>query len=659
MSLQYRADIDGLRAVAVLAVVLFHLGVPLISGGFIGVDIFFVLSGFLITSILKNDISNNQFSLLKFWERRIRRIAPALFFVVIFCLLAGWYLLLPDDFKRLSQQVFSVSTFSSNILFYLQSGYFDADNETKPLLHTWSLSVEEQFYFIFPLALYGFKKFFSSSTLKILVSLFLISLVTSIYGVYTYPSATFYLLPTRMWELLLGAIISFCPPCPVLSKKYVELCSVSTLILIGISIFTFNRDTPIPGWAALIPCLSVGLLIWIGGMYRSITSKFLSLKPLVFVGKISYSWYLWHWPIIVFYKYYTPRSLAVYDLTSIFIATFFLSIVSWKFIETPMRTHAYQRKTVFLTFVLFLLAMITASLFLQSQKGISNRFSPSALAYSQAEHDKNPFQSACNRPSLNTIRQDKICTTNPDSGIPPSFLIWGDSHADAMAPVFYTLSKELGINGYVATYDGCPPILNAYQTGRGTDFYCKEFNNEISRLIERHHIKAIFLVSAWGNWMFNQRVHLDKPATTVRPTDLPQDINFDALAGLSGTIQVISKRKIHIYLVQTVPTASFDPPRELSLNQTFPRRGDERNFIPIVSYTKIRQPILFISRMNEGNQNLSILDPINYFCDVNRCNISKDGRSLYYNGGHISTFGAEQLRVLFYPTLSGFRATTP
>lgn len=337
MSLQYRADIDGLRAVAVLAVVLFHLGVPLISGGFIGVDIFFVLSGFLITSILKNDISNNQFSLLKFWERRIRRIAPALFFVVIFCLLAGWYLLLPDDFKRLSQQVFSVSTFSSNILFYLQSGYFDADNETKPLLHTWSLSVEEQFYFIFPLALYGFKKFFSSSTLKILVSLFLISLVTSIYGVYTYPSATFYLLPTRMWELLLGAIISFCPPRPTLSHKHMELCSFLALILIGISIFVFNKDTPIPGWAALIPCLSVGLLIWIGSTYRSLISKFLSLKPLVFAGKISYSWYLWHWPIIVFYKYAYGLNLSPFEMIIIFVLTLILSILSWRFVETPFR----------------------------------------------------------------------------------------------------------------------------------------------------------------------------------------------------------------------------------------------------------------------------------------------------------------------------------
>lgn len=658
MSLQYRADIDGLRAVAVLAVVLFHLGIPLMSGGFVGVDIFFVLSGFLITSILKNDISNDQFSLLNFWERRIRRIAPALLFVVLFCLLVGWHLFLPDDFKRLSQQVFSVSTFSSNILFYLQSGYFDADNETKPLLHTWSLSVEEQFYFFFPLALYGLTKFFNSSVLKILLSLFLTSLAISIYGVYTYPSATFYLLPTRMWELLLGAIISFCPSRPTLSHKHMELSSFLALILIGVSIFTFNKDTPIPGWAALIPCLSVGLLIWIGSMYRSSTSKFLSLKPLVFVGKISYSWYLWHWPIIVFYKYYIPQPLDIYDLTTIFAVTFSLSILSWKFIETPMRGHSCKRKTIFLTFASFLLAMITLSLFVHAQNGLPNRLGPSALAYSQAEHDKNPLQNACNRPSLDTIKQNKICSTNPDSA-PPSFILWGDSHADAMAPVFYTLSKELGINGYVATYDGCPPIMDALQTGRGADFYCNEFNEEIVKLIERHHIKAIFLVSAWGNWIFNQRVYLEKPTTTALPTDLPQDINTNALAGLNDTIKIISQEKSHIYLVQTVPTASFDPPRELSLNETFKGRGDDRTSIPIVSYTKIRQPILTISHMNEGNPNVSFLDPIAYLCDTDRCHISKNGKSLYYNGGHISTFGAEQLHELFYSALEDLRATTP
>lgn len=322
---------------AVIAVVLFHLGIPLISGGFVGVDIFFVISGFLITSILNDDISNQQFSLLKFWERRIRRIAPALFLVVLSSLFVGWFLFLPDDFQRLSQQIFSVSTFSSNILFFLQSGYFDADNETKPLLHTWSLSVEEQFYFLFPLTLFFITKYTPRNFREILIGLCVLSMGLSFYGVSAFPTATFYLLPTRAWEMLLGALIVFIPSEEHLKRNIRWLTHTIAPILLAASIFQYQNNTPFPGLAALVPCLGAALLIWQGKSSPSVSHKFLMLKPLVFLGKISYSMYLWHWPIIVFYKYTYGSDLLPLDITIIFLSTILISFLSWKYVETPFR----------------------------------------------------------------------------------------------------------------------------------------------------------------------------------------------------------------------------------------------------------------------------------------------------------------------------------
>lgn len=651
-TIQYRADIDGLRAIAVLAVVLFHLSPSLLSGGFVGVDIFFVISGYLITSILRKDISNHEFSLLKFWERRVRRIVPALFVVVFTSLLAGWFLFLPHDYERLSRQALSVAVFASNILFYMQSGYFDTGNETKPLLHTWSLSVEEQFYLFFPLGLFLVTKFVPGYLKSILCAAFIFSLSLSIYGVHTFSTATFYLLPTRMWELLLGALITFFPAKRTLSKCYSEAGSVLGAGLIFFSIFAYSKETIFPGEAALIPCLGAALLLWSGSTYNPGVCRILGLTPFVFIGKVSYSWYLWHWPVLVFYKYYFSQTYELSDIAVLLLSTFLISVLSWKYIETPFRALQVSRAYVFSVFAVVTLATIAFSVFIQFQRGSPGRFEPSVLAYANAQNDKNPNQELCNRPSLDSLRQDKICATFAQAEIAPRFILWGDSHADAIAPAFYALSRQHHINGYIATYDGCPPILNLEQKGRDSSFYCRQFNEEVLRLIERNQIKKIFLVSAWGNWMFNPRLYAAAGDNDHRHESVPKEMNGDVFSGLDETVRLLVRKGLQVYVMQTIPTAEFDPPRELALDAAFIGRESGHAFIPLTSYIKTRGPIEMLSQLYHENTGVTFLDPMGYLCNDQVCNISKDGRSLYYNGGHLSVFGAEQLRELFHSPLN-------
>lgn len=265
MSLTYRADIDGLRAIAVLAVIFFHAGVPGFSGGFVGVDVFFVISGFLITSIIIKEIHAGQFSIARFYERRIRRIFPALFPVIAFTVAISAILFDADTFKGFGKSITATTFFGSNILFWKESGYFDASSITKPMLHTWSLAVEEQFYIFFPILLIAITRFSKSRYFQWLLGIGLVSLITSIYGVYTtHQVASFYLVPTRAWELLCGSILALGVIPQLRSNFHRHLFSIAGLGLIFFSVGRYTEDTLFPGAAALTPVLGASLIIFSG-----------------------------------------------------------------------------------------------------------------------------------------------------------------------------------------------------------------------------------------------------------------------------------------------------------------------------------------------------------------------------------------------------------
>ena len=301
--LKYRAYIDGLRAIAVLAVLFFHADIGC-GGGYVGVDVFFVISGYLITGLILKDLDGGQFQLVKFWERRVRRILPAVAVVLLACLATGWFLLFSLDFKELGESVLAQALLVSNIYFWRESGYFAQAAEMKPLLHTWSLAVEEQFYLLFPFLLIAFKRFSRKSLVPGILLLCCISFSLSVYCSYRHASVNFYFLPTRAWELLLGSFLAAIPAQRTSTRWLTESLSSGGLLAILCAVFFYGPDTRFPGISALLPCVGAALIIWANDHTLTCVGKLLAIRPVVFIGLISYSLYLWHWPMLVFASYW-------------------------------------------------------------------------------------------------------------------------------------------------------------------------------------------------------------------------------------------------------------------------------------------------------------------------------------------------------------------
>ena len=359
--MKYRAEIDGLRALAVVPVILFHAGFELFSGGFVGVDVFFVISGYLITTILIEDIENKCFSIINFYERRARRILPALFFVMLMCIPFAWMWMLPSQMKDFSQSLVAVSLFASNILFWRESGYFAAAVEEKPLLHTWSLAVEEQYYVLFPIFLILAWRYGKNRVFWMIVVMAAISLLLSEWGWRNKVNANFFLAPTRAWELFAGSISAF-----IVQKQGVK--KKNTLALLGLaavvfSIFFYDETTPFPSVYALMPVLGVVLLVLYAGK-GTIVAKLLSTKAFVGIGLISYSAYLWHQPLFAFARLkfgYVPSFL---DYLILIILSFMLAYLSWKYVETPFRIKKkFTRSRIFRYSLLGIITFLAIGLY--------------------------------------------------------------------------------------------------------------------------------------------------------------------------------------------------------------------------------------------------------------------------------------------------------
>ena len=347
--MKYRAEIDGLRALAVLPVILFHAGFEWFSGGFIGVDVFFVISGYLITTIIISEMADGKFSIINFYERRARRILPALFFVMAACLVFAWIWLTPNDLINLGRSLIAVSIFSSNILFWQETGYFDVATELRPLLHTWSLAVEEQYYVLFPIFLMITWRFGMKWILILLSVIFFVSLGAAQWGAYNMPSATFYLLPTRGWELLIGVFTAFYLNYNKHLKSYSlnQALSLLGFIMIVYSIIVFDKTTPFPSLHTLIPTIGTMLLI-LCAVPKTYIHKLLSMKLIVAIGLISYSAYLWHQPLLAFARLSLSEEVSELILFTLCLASLAMAWFSWKFIEAPFRSKKkVSRRSIF------------------------------------------------------------------------------------------------------------------------------------------------------------------------------------------------------------------------------------------------------------------------------------------------------------------------
>ena len=526
--MKYRAEIDGLRAFAVLPVIFFHAGFEWFSGGFIGVDVFFVISGYLITTIIISEMTEGKFSIINFYERRARRILPALFFVMLICIPFAWMWMLPDALENFGQSLVSTSLFSNNFLLMNTAGYWDLAAEYKPLMHTWSLAVEEQYYIIFPIFLIFAWRFGKNKLIWLIIFISLISFTLSEYGWRQNSIAHFYFSPSRAWELLAGSVAAF-----ICDRKGVENnngLAFLGLIMILYSIFTFNEETPFPSAFTLAPVIGTTLIILYADN-KTFTAKFLSTKILVGVGLISYSLYLWHQPIFAFARIYKQDQITDFDSYIFIFLSVFLAFLTWKYIETPFRNKTYFSSFKIFSFSSFMMIFfISIGLYFHLSNGVPNRI------FTLDAYERSTNEEVIKIANLNDIDSEKSIKHNPNNR---HIYIMGDSYATDIA---YLFSKHKPNIKYTLVGSNSPTELICdarliqkidqaqissimFAFDEGFDSLC--INNLINTLEEKA-IKVIFIgTKQFGNnlnWLARLNAH-ERSSLCQSPNS--EKINFD------------------------------------------------------------------------------------------------------------------------------------
>jgi len=639
--LNYSAYVDGLRAIAVLSVLFFHADLGF-GGGYVGVDVFFVISGYLITGLILKDLESGQFSIVKFWERRVRRIMPALAVVVLATLVAGWFLLLPQAFKELGESAVAQSLLVSNIYFWIKSwigvGYFTPAAEVKPLLHTWSLAVEEQFYLFFPFLLLLLKRFDHRRLFSTLLILCGISFGLSVWCGYFHPAINFYFLPPRAWELLLGALLATLPAQAFrFSAPVREASSWGGLLGILCAIFLYTRETPFPGVSALLPCLGTALIIWANKERLTSVGELLALRPVVFIGLISYSLYLWHWPMLVFGKYWAVDPLTQGQRLLILFGSLVLAVLSWKFVEAPFRQRVIlkTRPQVFTFAGATTVGLLIASFSIYLLHGVSARLPNEALNYANTE-TKTAWDWDLQLKEVVAGNLIQLGTADKSQQI--DLLVWGDSHAMSVMPVFDLMCKEQLVGGVAATRSATPPLLSYISKQAGLKSDSIAYNRSLVNFIRSRRVRNVVLVASWGVYLAD-----DDEAARLRRC-------------LSETIGAIQDQGVNIWILKQVPKQKWNVPNTLAV--TVWRGGDlEKLGLPLADQrTESRRQDVIFEGLGQKYTNVTILDPTVFFIGSNNlCQVVKDGQPLYFDGNHLTAAGAMLLRPLFEPIFVGIK----
>ncbi|MGE8188084.1 acyltransferase family protein [Pseudomonas sp. NPDC086278] len=652
-TLAYRRDIDGLRAIAVIAVVLFHFGVPGFTGGFVGVDIFFVISGYLITSIIWNQRQAGRFSFADFWARRARRILPALFVMIIAVLAVGWFLLAPKDYEELGRSVRYQVMFVSNILFMRQDGYFDVASDLKPLLHTWSLAVEEQFYIVFPLLLTVLASRLKHWRLA-LFGVLLVSFGLSVWAVVHHPEKAFFLLPMRAWELLAGAMLAVAPRSQWrLTQAGAQLISAVGAGLILLAVFCYDKSTPFPGAAALLPTLGVVALIWSNGHRQTLVGGLLASRVLVGVGLISYSWYLWHWPVFVFASYASVDEPGPFDIGALILLSLVLGYLSWRFVETPFRERRLLagRRQILIAAGVGVLVLGLAGQALRWTDGLPARLSAQALQYAKGKEWR-PELMRCL--ADDKTPDDKLfCHYGTPAPTASKALVWGDSHATALIPVFDDGARKHGVSVILASSPGCIPV-----EGLEYDKTCARFNRRVESALEPQAVGDVVLVARWSLYLYgdvkgdlghvlrDSRGHYDRADAEQRLAD-----------GLRATVRQLRDGGHRVWLVKEAPLQQFSPPYRLSRLAMLHRPTDGEG-LAVAEHFK-RQAFIsqLFAQIAAANSGVTVIDPAPLLCaDGGLCRTELDGHSLYTDDNHLSEVGARFIAPMLDPLFRHLQA---
>lgn len=619
MNNRYRSDIDGLRALAVLPVLFYHAGISFFSGGYVGVDIFFVISGFLITGLIIEELKSGTFSVANFYERRIRRIFPALFFMIFLVMLAGAFILLPREFSYYGKSAVATAVFVSNMFFWkTTSNYFDGPAETHPLLHTWSLAVEEQFYILFPVLLFVVYKYARKYLAQTLLLILLVSLVLSVWGVRNAPTATFYLAPTRAWELLIGSVlaIGFIP-----EIKRSSVASVMGLLGLGCiayPVFFYDADTAFPGLAAVVPCLGAGLIIHAGsGNHETLISKLLSSRLLVGVGLISYSLYLWHWPLIVFLRHHILlRALTPVETFCVLAASFIMAIISWRYIEKPFRgKQGFLTRPKLFSAGFASIALVTVlGLSLSMTSGLPSRFEGL---------DKVAMQEEPAMPEWAAYKRDDCFVTTPDSWNQASCklsegkadggraLLWGDSYAAHYASGFLQEQANTPFHLLQYTAPRCPPLLD-YEAASNPE--CSVFNEAVLKLIKENKIDTVIMSAKWQSYLVRSKMSYEQ---------------------IGMTVDKLSENGVRVILIGQSPLYGFTYPDEFYFSQL--RHASD------AGYATLAFPASINSKIMKSSPNAHFFDPTQMLCRDGKCIYRENDMYLVSDSGHMTRYGSRKV----------------
>ncbi|MCC7036356.1 MAG: acyltransferase [Alphaproteobacteria bacterium] len=649
--------INGLRALAVAPVILFHFRPEWCPGGYAGVDVFFVISGFLITGLLVNMLDRNAFTLADFYERRARRILPALFMTCMMCVAMAWAGFMPEDFKQFSHTLIGISLFATNVSFYEDVGYFAGPALIKPLLHTWSLAVEEQFYILFPVFLLAFHRW-TANRQKMTIgvaALFGLSLTLSLTLTAANPDASFYFLHTRAWELLAGALVFLVLQEVPIGRPAAEALSVAGIALLAFSYLAYDRDTPFPGGAAIVPCFGTALLIWSNLQTPTAIGRALSYRPVIAVGLVSYGLYLFHWPLWVFARYYLDRNLSTPETALVLIATAALSVLSYVFVEMPVRSRKLfpSRRAIFTASLGALLLVAAIGVAGQQTDGFPSRFSGSVLQY--LTEDPRPPEE-CHFTRKGKAERQSWCKIGDAHGRKNAFILWGDSHAQRSSVGLGVVASSHQQAGWVVSSAGCPPLLKLERIG-SEKYRCPEVNDKVLDFIRREGIKKVILVGRWDLVMPAEEGGIEDIRSVNGPTARLVTENGKELLGIEAfdaafrnTIAALSNLGAEVWVMKQVPAHRIYLSTALAKAAYWGRDTAALNR-PLDEVLLRRAPI---ENVFEKARDLpaTFIDPVETFCpDGKVCLTSANMRALYHDGTHLSNYGALWSKEIWEPVV--------
>ena len=624
LSSPYRRDIDGLRAIAVLSVVGFHAFPDWIHGGFIGVDIFFVISGYLISYQIFTGLLNNNFSVLNFYERRIRRIFPALITVLFASLIMGWFFLLPDEFSALARNVLAGATFTSNFLLWSEAGYFDVAAISKPLLHLWSLGIEEQFYILWPLALLAINSK-SLSIQKTLIWVIVFSFLSNIFLLFFNPIADFYSPISRFWELLFGAAIAWMHIQRSSSKwpsaKISNWLSVVASTFLVFGLFAINRDSLFPGFWALIPVIAAVLYI-ISGPNAFINRRVLSCQFLVGIGLISYPLYLWHWILLSFMQLIEENAWAVFELRlGVLLLSAILASITYFVIEKPLRHGAHLRLKVYLlilgmgAMILLALSVILSQGFPMRSMGKLNIQHSGDIGYVEFDRYLEDNFYPClpdsiRQGSSDAGNQSKRCFQSKQ-GEAPQIAIIGDSHAEAL---FIGIAEAVTEKNVVYYNRDALPLLGA-----------PEYESSFNYVLNSPNIDTVILAAYW--------------TMRLKQNRLPFEV------ALANTIEKLQGSGKRVILFDDVPAFLFSPKRCKYSGMVGGSICSQSRTVHDVK--KLLYAGTFNNLKNKYPDTIRI-DPSIYFCGADSCSMEANGKLLYRDTHHLNIFGSQNLGLSLF-----------